>query len=219
MACQVGRRRQNSMKKCSKVFVLSPTIYLLWDNSVCSVLVLFLMFNRNCGCNNHKKLLKEKSYKVTWMCFNSVQLYTTWGVLHETKYVNLSSKKKPYNTTDLAIKKRYLKGWTTAYESLVPSGSKWSVGTVRNWNCRSAAGLKAVSTRCCFKCLFFQHKAAVINHFQGQGDGDGDEVDDDDDDDDDDDEVHDNDDDLQWTEMGPSWPNCSLVLCTWSHCH
>lgn len=20
---------------------------------------------------------------------------------------------------------------------------------------------------------------------------------------------------LQWTEMGPSWPNCSLVLCTW----
>lgn len=20
---------------------------------------------------------------------------------------------------------------------------------------------------------------------------------------------------LQWTEMGPSWPNCSFVLCTW----
>lgn len=20
---------------------------------------------------------------------------------------------------------------------------------------------------------------------------------------------------LQWTEIGPSWPNCSFVLCTW----
>ena len=42
-------------------------------------------------------------------------------------------------------------------------------------------------------------------------DRDGDDDDDDDEDDDDDDGGGD---DLQWTEMGPSWPNCSLVLCT-----
>ena len=36
---------------------------------------------------------------------------------------------------------------------------------------------------------------------------------DDDDDNNNDDDHYDNS-DLQWTEIGPSWPNCSLVLCT-----